>query len=165
MNNKEIKWGNVELPGLTDEQLYGKRWLDRSEEHNKKIGKAHKGKKRDDNFKQSVSDGVNKWLKTLTDEERKEMFTNKSMLNKKHKAETIRKMKKKAKNRVISEQQKKKISETLGIPIIATNLKTGKQRVFKSTKEANIKLGLTGVLHVLKGRAKQCGGWFFEYKN
>jgi hypothetical protein len=86
------------------------------------------------------------------------------MLGKKHKAETIKKMQKKAKGRVISEQQKNKISNTLSVPIIATNLKTGKQKEYKSTKEASTKLGLTGILHVLKGRSKQCGGYFFEYK-
>lgn len=165
MNTKNIQWGNVQLPNLTDEQLYGKRWLDRSDEHNKKIGKAHKGNSLSEEHKKSVSDGVNDWVETLTEEQRKEMFTNKSMLGKKHKPETIKKMKKTAKGRIISEQQKKKISNTLSVAIIATNIKTGKQKEYKSTKEASIKMKLTGILHVLKGRSKQCGGYYFEYKN
>ena len=53
-------------------------------------------------------------------------------------------------------------SVLLGVVLFTS---TGLYDPLTPTKEANIKLGLTGVLHVLKGRAKQCGGWFFEYKN
>jgi hypothetical protein len=74
-------------------------------------------------------------------------------------------MREKALGRIISESQRKKASKINSVPIIATNLKSGKTKQYKSTKEAKEKLGLTGILHVLKGRSKQCGGYYFEYKN
>ena len=160
MNRKNIKWGNIALPGLSDEELYGKRWLDRSDFHNEKIGKSLKNKPKSDIHKKNIK-------KTGT------LFGDKDAWNKgksgyttkPHSEETKQKMRKKAEDRVIPAKQRKKISNTLSVPIIATNLKTGKQTEYKSTKEASIKLGLTGILHVLKGRSKQCGGYYFEYKN
>lgn len=137
--------------------------LDRTEEWCNNISIALTGRKLSKKHINNVRAGVNRWIDTLSEKERKELFTNKSMLGKKHKPETINKMKKKAKGRVISEEQKKKISNTLCVAIIATNLKSGKKKEYKSTKEAKEKLGLTGILHVLKGRSKQCGGYFFEY--
>lgn len=103
-------------------------------------------------------------LNNLSIEERKKMFANNSMLGRTHSEETKQKMRDKAKGKIISEEQKKKISDTLGVAVIATNIKTNQKVEYKSTKEASNILGLTGILHVLKGRSKQCGGYFFEYK-
>ena len=103
-------------------------------------------------------------LDNLSIEERKKMFANNSMLGKTHSEETKKKMSEKAIGKIISENQRKLASEKNSIPIIATNLITGKKTEYNSCKEASTTLGLTGILHVLKGRSKQCGGYYFEYK-
>jgi len=131
----------------------------RHETHMKKIGQSLKGKPKSSSHKNNIK-------KTKT------MFGDRPAWNKgktgykgkSHSEETKLKMREKALGKVISESQKKKASDANSVPIIATNLKTGKQKEYKSTKEASIKLKLTGILHVLKGRSKQCGGYFFEYK-
>lgn len=137
----------------------------KTEEHKKNIGKSNKGKIRSDETKKQISKTIIDNNSKLTKEEKQKKFTSNSMSGKKHSIESKSKMREKALGRIITDEQRKKISDTLGIPIIATNLKTGVESKFKSTREANEKLGLTGVLHVLKGRAKQCGGYTFRYED
>ena len=59
-----------------------------------------------------------------------------------------------------------RVSKTMSISIIATNLKTGEYREFYGTRECARQLGLhnQGITHVLKGRRKQTGGYTFKYK-
>lgn len=58
-----------------------------------------------------------------------------------------------------------RVSKTLSIPIIATNLTTGESTKFNSGKECARQLGLNAghITSVLKGRLKQTGGYIFEY--
>jgi hypothetical protein len=134
--------------------------LERTDKWKANISKAHIGKK--------ISKETIEKLR-----EKKTLFGTKDAWNKgktgyktkPHSEETKQKMREKALGRIISESQRKKASKINSVPIIATNLKSGKTKQYKSTKEAKEKLGLTGILHVLKGRSKQCGGYYFEYKN
>ena len=45
MNNDNDEWGNIELPGLSDKELYGKNWnkarTEAEKEHRRKISKAN----------------------------------------------------------------------------------------------------------------------------
>lgn len=60
----------------------------------------------------------------------------------------------------------KRISKTLSIPIIATNIKTGKSQEFYGINECARKLEIQApnITHVLKGRRKQACGFTFKYK-
>lgn len=83
-----------------------------------------------------------------------------------HKNQTKQKMSEKAKGRLITDKQRKDISKKLSIPILCYKYPSMQfYKQYSSTREANKDLGLTGVLHVLKKRYNQCGGYFFEYKN
>ena len=59
-----------------------------------------------------------------------------------------------------------RMSKTKSIPIIATNIKTGKSQEFYGTNECARQLGLyqQSISAVLKGRLKQTGGYTFKYK-
>ena len=59
-----------------------------------------------------------------------------------------------------------RVSKTLSIPIIATNIKTGESKEFYGSRECARQLGLThgNITSVLKGRYKQTGGYTFKYK-
>lgn len=150
-DNIDDLFSDIDLP--TDDDLT-------HETHIKKIGLSLKNKPKSESHKMSLK-------KTGT------MFGDKDAWNKgkigyktkPHSEETKLKMREKALGKVISTSQRKKASNANSIAIIATNVKTGKQKEYKSQKEAATKLGLTGILHVLKGRSKQCGGYYFEYKN
>lgn len=58
-----------------------------------------------------------------------------------------------------------RVSKTLSIPIIATNIKTGESTEFYGINECARQLGLnpSHITSVLKGRLKQTGGYIFEY--
>lgn len=60
----------------------------------------------------------------------------------------------------------KRSSKTKSIPIIATNLKTGKSKEFYGSNECARQLNLNqgNITKVLKGRYKQTGGYTFQYK-
>lgn len=66
-----------------------------------------------------------------------------------------------------NERAAKTISKSKSIPIIATNLKTGKSREFYGTNECARQLDLhdSNITSVLKGRYKQTGGYTFKYIN
>jgi pyruvate dehydrogenase complex dehydrogenase (E1) component len=157
INWKESKIDYDKLSKLTNRGLVSS--LPKSDDWKIKISKAHTGKKLTEETIQKLK-------------EKKTLFGTKDAWNKglegyktkPHSEETKQKMRESALGKVISKSQRKKASEANSIAIIATNLKTGKQKEYKSQKEAATKLGLTGILHVLKGRSKQCGGYFFEYK-
>lgn len=59
-----------------------------------------------------------------------------------------------------------RVSKTMGIPIIATNIKTAEVKEFSSSAECARLLSLNagGIYSALKGRYKQCGGYTFKYK-
>ena len=59
-----------------------------------------------------------------------------------------------------------RVSKTMSIPIIATNLTTGESQEFYGTNECARQLGLnqSSITSVLKGRYKQTGGYTFKYK-
>lgn len=156
MNNEKL---NSELDNLlnntillTDDDL-------KHETHMKKIGNSLRNKPKSDSHKKKIKNTGN-------------LFGDKDAWNKgkngyktkPHSEETKLKMRNSAIGKIISQSQRNKVSKILSIPIIATNLKTGKIKQYSSTKEAKEKLGLNGILHVLKGRTKQCGGYYFEYK-
>jgi pyruvate dehydrogenase complex dehydrogenase (E1) component len=156
INWKESKIDYDKLSKLTNRGLISSQ--PKSDDWKIKISKAHKGK--------VLSEETIEKLK-----EAKTLFGTKDAWNKgkngykgkPHSEETKQKIREKSLGKVISDKQKKDVSKKLSVPIIATNLKTGKQKEYKSTKEASTQLALTGILHVLKGRSKQCGGYFFEY--
>lgn len=161
-NMKKIQWKQSiidydKLNEITHKSLVSSQ--EKSTSHKKKISESHKGKTLSKEHLENLKKTNNlfgdkpAWNKDKT-----------GYKTKPHSIETKQKMSEKAKGRVISQKQKKDISKKLSIPIIATNLKTGKQKEYKSQKDAADKLGLTGILHVLKGRSKQCGGYYFEYK-
>ena len=56
-------------------------------------------------------------------------------------------------------------NERASIPIIATNLKTGKSTEFYGVSESARQLGLhtSNITEVLKGRRRQTGGYIFKY--
>lgn len=60
----------------------------------------------------------------------------------------------------------KRISKTQSVPIIATNIKTGKSTEFYGTNDCARRLGLysSNITRVLKGVSKQTGGYKFKYK-
>ena len=59
-----------------------------------------------------------------------------------------------------------RVSKSMSIPIIATNLTTGESQEFYGTNECARQLGLnqSSITSVLKGRYKQTGGYTFKYK-
>lgn len=59
-----------------------------------------------------------------------------------------------------------RVSKTMSIPIIATNLTTAESQEFYGTNECARQLGLnqSSITSVLKGRYKQTGGYTFKYK-
>ena len=59
-----------------------------------------------------------------------------------------------------------RVSKTMSIPIIATNLTTGESQEFYGTNECARQLGLnqSSITSVLKGRYTQTGGYTFKYK-
>jgi hypothetical protein len=133
--------------------------LERTDIWKLNISKAHMGKK-------LSKETIQKLI------EKKVLFGTKDAWNKgktgyktkPHSEESKQKMRQAALGKIIGQPQREKLSAIFSVPIIATNLKSGKKKEYKSTKEAKEKLGLTGILHVLKGRTKQCGGYYFEYK-
>lgn len=60
----------------------------------------------------------------------------------------------------------KRISKTLSIPIIATNINTDESQEFYGINECARKLEIQApnITHVLKGRRKQACGFTFKYK-
>ena len=70
-----------------------------------------------------------------------------------------------AKENVNYGRHNERMSKTLSIPILTTNLKTGETKTFYSTKECGRQLGLdpSSITKVLKGKLKQTGGYVFEY--
>ena len=58
-------------------------------------------------------------------------------------------------------------AKTRGIPIIATNIKTGESQEFYGTAECARQLGLhqQNITSVLKGRLNHTGGYTFKYLN
>ena len=131
----------------------------KSKEQKIKISKAHIGKKISKETKEKLKNHPNAFGNKPAWNSGLEGYTTQP-----HTEETKQKMRERALGKVISESQRKKASKANSVSIIATNLKSGKKKEYKSTKEAKEKLGLTGILHVLKGRSKQCGGYYFEYK-
>lgn len=59
-----------------------------------------------------------------------------------------------------------RVSKTMSIPIIATNIKTGELKEFYGSNECARQLGLhyQHISAVLKGVRKQTGGYTFKYK-
>ena len=59
-----------------------------------------------------------------------------------------------------------RVSKTMSIPIIATNLTTAESQEFYGTNECARQLCLnqSSITSVLKGRYKQTGGYTFKYK-
>ena len=59
-----------------------------------------------------------------------------------------------------------RVSKTMSIPIIATNLTTGESQEFYGTNECARQLGLnqSSITSVLKGRYRQTGRYTFKYK-
>lgn len=66
----------------------------------------------------------------------------------------------------LNERISKAISRFKSIPIIATNIKTGKSTDFYGTNDCARQLGLyqSNITAALKGRYKQTGGYTFKYK-
>ena len=59
-----------------------------------------------------------------------------------------------------------RVSKTLSVPIIATNLTTGESTEFYGSRECARQLGLNRscIMYVLKGRRNHTGGYTFKYK-
>jgi hypothetical protein len=167
---------NLNLP--TDEEIFNETWVEKikitkknykypatSDKTKKKISNSLIGIKR-----KPVSDETKEKLRIvntgkITSEETKKKQSDALAGIKKGKMSNKTKAKiSKARKEVGITKAMITASEKQCIPIIATNLKTGKKKEYKSQKEASIKLKLNGILHVLKGRTKKCGGYFFEYK-
>jgi hypothetical protein len=166
--NNSIEWKKSsidydKLNQITHKSLVSSQ--EKSIEHKNKIGKGNKGKIRTDDNKVKIKEALKTKMNNLSDEDRKKIYSNKSMLGKKHSEDTKKKMRESALGKVISEHQKQIAREKSSIAIIATNIKTGEITEYSSTKQAKEILGLTGILHVLKGRYKQCGGYYFKYKD
>jgi hypothetical protein len=134
--------------------------LTKTDDWKEKISKAHTGKivklKTIEKLKAHPNAYGNKdaWNKGLV-----------GYKTKPHSDETKNKMSEKAKGRIITDAQKVAIKSKLSIPIIAYEYPSMKfYKEYTSQKEAAAELNLTGILHVLKNRSKQCGGYYFEYK-
>lgn len=172
MNKEELKKLQSELNSITEKKF--SKLSDFQLERNEKLIAINKVKSKDWIEKISNSTKGRK-VKSSTIEKLKKLNTlygtkpawNKGISGTKgkpHCEETKQKIRQKSIGKIISNKQKKIVSDKLSIAIIAINIKTGKIKEYKSTKEAKEKLGLSGILHVLKGRTKQCGGYYFEYK-
>lgn len=133
--------------------------LERTDEWKSNISKSHIGKKLSKETIEKLKNHPNAFGNKPAWNKGKFGYTTKP-----HSDETKSKMKEAALGKIISETQREKLSAHFSIPIISTNLKSGEVNEYKSQKEAKEALGLTGILHVLKGRSKQCGGYYFEYK-
>lgn len=59
-----------------------------------------------------------------------------------------------------------RVSKSLSIPIIATNIKTGESTEFYGSRECarQLELNRSCIRYVLKGIRKQTGGYTFKYK-
>jgi hypothetical protein len=134
--------------------------LERTDEWKSNISKAHIGKK--------LSKETIEKLR-----EKKTLFGTKDAWNKglsgyttqPHSEETKQKMRERATGKIITDKQKADISKKLSIPILCYKYPSMEfYKEYSSQKYAKNELGLTGILHVLKGRNKQCGGYYFEYK-
>ena len=88
-----------------------------------------------------------------------------SKRNCKHSEETKLKMSISAKGKVISEQQRIKISKTLSIPILQLDKKGNFIKEYNSTKEAFDKTNIFNITAVLKGYRKYAGKYKWIYKN
>ena len=89
-----------------------------------------------------------------------------SKRNCKHSEETKLKMSISAKGKVISEQQRIKISKTLSIPILQFDKEDNFIKEYNSVKEAILKYNNnTSIIEVLKGRRKTASGFKWKYKN
>jgi hypothetical protein len=166
---------NLNLP--TDEEIFNETWVEKikiskknyeylptSEETKKKLSEALIGIK-----KGKMPDETKEKLRIIntgkvTSEETKKKQSEALIGIKKGKMsdETKEKLRKSKKELGITEAMLA-ASEKQCVPIIVTNLKTGNETIYSSTKVANDALGLTGLLHVLKGRQKQCGGYAARY--
>jgi hypothetical protein len=135
--------------------------LKKTEDWKDKISKAHKGK--------TVKSKTIEKLKSHPNAFGNKDAWNKGLVGyktKPHSAETKNKMSEKAKGRIITDAHKIAIKNKLSIPIIAYEYPSMKfYKEYSSQTEAAAELNLTGILHVLKKRSKQCGGYYFEYSD
>ena len=83
----------------------------------------------------------------------------------KHSEETKLKMSISAKGKVISEQQRIKISKTLSIPILQFDKEDNFIKEYNSVKEAFEETKIFNITAVLKGYRKFAGKYKWKYKN
>jgi hypothetical protein len=152
MNTKQIKWGNIELPGLSDNDLYSKEFRDiKSDSSKEKVSKALKGKPKSKKHKEALK-GKRK---------------NPGMMGKS-----------KSEAKIKACQKNARLGGLTGAGAKATQLKYAKPIYcyeypsmkficeYIGAKEASRQLELNAgnISNVLKNRCKQTGGYYFQYK-
>lgn len=153
MNKKEIKWGNIELPGLSDSDLYSKEFRDiKSDSSKQKVSEKLKGKPKSKKHKEALR-GKRK---------------NPGMMGKS-----------KSEAKIKACQKNARLGGLTGAGAKATQLKYAKPiycyeypsmkfiNEYIGAKEASrqLKLNPGNISNVLKNRCNQTGGYTFEYKN
>lgn len=152
MNTNNIKWGNIELPGLSDEDLFSKKYRDiKSASSKEKTSQKLKAKPKSKKHKEALK-GKRK---------------NPGMMGKS-----------KSEAKIKACQKNARLGGLTGAGGRATQLKYAKPIYcyeypsmkfvceFIGMKEASRKLNLNGgnITNVLKGRCNHTGGYTFEYK-
>jgi hypothetical protein len=152
MNIDNIKWGNIELPGLSDEDLFSKKYRDiKSDSSKQKVSEKLKGKPKSKKHKEALK-GKRK---------------NPGMMGKSKSEAKIKACKKNARLGGLTGAGGKATQLKYAKPIYCYKYPSMKFVCeYIGMKEASRKLNLNGgnITNVLKGRCKQTGGYTFEYK-
>lgn len=153
MNKNDIKWGNIELPGLSDEQLYSKQFRDiRSDSAKNNISKSLKGVPKSNSHKSALCTPK----------------VNKGDIGKSKSKAKIEACKQNAVLGGLTGAGAKATKEKYSKPIICYLYPTMKLKCeFSSIKEASRILGINAgnISNLLNGKGYQTKGYFFEYKN
>ena len=153
MNIKDIQWGNIELPGLSDEELFAKKYRDvKSEESKKKTSEKLKGVPKSKEHRKAL--------------EGKRL--NPGMMGKSKSEAKLKACKENAvlggKTGAGAKATKQKYSK----PIICYYYPSLKyRRCFSGIKEGAriLKINAGNISNVLNKRAPSTKGYYFEYKN
>lgn len=153
MNIEDIKWGNIQLPNLSDEQLYSKQYRDiKSEESKRKTSEKLKGVPKSKEHKKALEG----------------KRVNPGMMGKSKSEEKIKACKENAvlggKTGAGAKATKQKYSK----PIICYYYPSLKyRRTFSGIKEAGriLQINAGNISNVLNNRAPSTKGYYFEYKN
>lgn len=153
MNKIDIKWGNIELPGLSDEELYSKQFREiKTDSSKQKISNSMKGIPKSDSHKNALSTPK----------------INKGDIGKSKSKAKIEACKRNARLGGLTGAGAKATKEKYSKAIICYLYPTMKlHSEFESIKEAARILGINAgnISNLLNGKGYQTKGYFFKYKD